>query len=85
MDDVCNVLVTLPSGQRFALNVWTYEFFERTRRDGEGLASHHLQQSYMLPPDLFVVDLDPTTLEAVVNDLLERGLMPKHCIVEEEN
>ncbi len=39
IDDFCNVLVTLRAGEAYALNVWTFDFFEVVRRQGEESAS----------------------------------------------
>jgi hypothetical protein len=35
----------------------------------------------MLPPDLFVADLTRARLESVVEDLLDRGVMPPGYLV----
>lgn len=40
IDDFCNVLVTLQTGETYALNVWTFAFFEVARPHGEETASH---------------------------------------------
>ena len=82
VDDVSNILVTLGTGEVFALNVWTFDFFERARRRGEELASTELAAYYMLPPDVFVAGLRRAVLQPVVEDLLTRGLMPTHCRVD---
>ena len=31
-DDFCNAFVSLPTGEAYALNVWTFRFFEVARR-----------------------------------------------------
>lgn len=80
----CNILVTLNDGRRFALNVWTFSFFNRARSDGEDHASAGLRNTYMLPPDLFVADLTRPTLEAVVEDLIDHGTLPDHCLVADD-
>lgn len=54
IDDFCNVLVTLQTGEGYALNVWTFAFFDVARRRGEETASRHVAGRYLLPPDLFV-------------------------------
>lgn len=84
VDDVCNISVTLDDGRRYALNVWTFSFFETARSDGEGGASAGLSAAYMLPPDLFVADLSRATLEAVIGDLLDHGALPDHCLVTDD-
>ena len=84
VDDVCNISVTLEDGRRYALNVWTFSFFEKARRDGEDGASEGIAAAYMLPPDLFVADLSRATLEGVVGDLLDHGTLPEHCLVTDD-
>ena len=85
IDDFCNVLVTLASGEKYALSVWTFAFFDVARNRGEDLASPALARSYMLPPDLFVTDLSRATLQPVVGELLDRGLMPADCLVTDDD
>jgi len=82
IDDFCNVIVDLPSGERYAFNVWTFDFFAVARSEGDELASAPLRRTYLRPPDLFVADLERPTLEAVVEDLVANGLLPDHCRVE---
>lgn len=53
--DFCNVLVTLQTGEEYALNVWTFAFFETARAQREETASPDVAARYLLPPDLFVV------------------------------
>ena len=81
VEDFCNVLVTLQTGEEYALNVWTFAFFETARAQREEAASPDVAARYLLPPDLFVVDLSKPTMESVVEDLLERGTMPADCLV----
>jgi hypothetical protein len=37
--DFCNVIVTLATGERYALNAWTFSFFEMTRSQAEEIAN----------------------------------------------
>lgn len=76
VDDFCNVVVYLSTGERYALNVWTFDFFEVARSQGEFRASPAVKHLYMRPPDLFVKDLTRPTLERVIVDVLERGALP---------
>ena len=85
IDDFCNVLITLRTGEAYALNVWTLAFFEIARRRGEETASRDIANRYLLPPDLFVVDLSPATVASVVKDMLERGTMPPGCSVNDDD
>ena len=84
IDDFCNVLVTLQTGEAYALNVWTFAFVEVARRHGEETASRDVADRYLLPPDLFVADLSRATIESVIQDLLQRGTMPTDCLVIED-
>lgn len=84
-DDFCNVQVTLATGEAYALNVWTFSYFEVARRQGQETASTDIADRYILPPDLFVADLSRATVEAVVNDLLERGTMPLDCRLSDDD
>jgi len=79
--DFCNIMLTMSTGERYALNVWTFDFFAQAVAQGELHASPRLQHTYMHPPDLFVKDLTRPTLEAAVVDLVERGRMPRQCLV----
>ena len=66
--DFCNVEVTLTSGERYGLNVWTYAFFRSLDpRDTGGEV-----------PDLLVADLSRTTITAGIVDLLIRDGIPAH-------
>jgi hypothetical protein len=75
-DDIFNMRITLPSGKKYALNVWTYKAIWRAvnewRETGECL-----QGSYLLPPDLFVHRLDRDLLEKVIADLLANDGLKK--------
>ena len=84
VDDFCNVLVTLRTAEEFALNVWTFAYFEVARRRREESASPDITDRYLLPPDLLVADLTRATLESVVSDLLKQGSMPPHCLVVDD-
>src|SRR3954469_23174834 len=85
IDDFCNVRVTRMTGEAYALNVWTFAYFEVARRHAESSASGNIADRYILPPDLFVADLTRATLESVVNDLLDSGAMPPDCLVGDED
>jgi hypothetical protein len=74
--DFCNIAVYLEGGERYALNVWTFDFFGEALRQGEINAAPAAKHLYMHPPDLFVKDLTRPTLEAVVVDLIEQGRLP---------
>jgi hypothetical protein len=84
VNDFCNIAVYLSTGHRYALNVWTFDFFATARADGELHASPEAKHLYMHPPDLFVQDLTRPTIEAAVVDILERGRLPAHCLMPDE-
>lgn len=81
INDFCNVVVTLTTGERYALNVWNFAFFEVARHQGETVGSPAIDRTYLLPPDLFVADLSRATLTAVIEELLRKGLMPNACLI----
>jgi len=82
--DFCNIAVYLSTGERYALNLWTFDFFELARAEGEMHASPQVKHLYMHPPDLFVQDLTRPTIEKVVVDILERGRLPQRCLMPDE-
>ena len=81
-DDFFNMKIRLASGSAYALNVWTYKFLERARRDDfhsrEGLGG-----KYLLPPDLFVEKLDRALLEEVVSDLIRKDGLKQEWLCDE--
>ncbi len=81
VDDFCNIAVYLSTGERYALNVWTFGFFAVAQSEGEMHASPAVKHLYMHPPDLFVADLSRPTIEKVVVDILERGRLPQRCLM----
>ncbi|WP_437729355.1 hypothetical protein [Sorangium sp. So ce861] len=71
-DGFFNMLIRLPDGTRYAVNVWTYDMLESARREaaqqGESLSGRYLEA-----PDLFVERMDRSLLEAVVADMIASG------------
>lgn len=84
VDDFCNIVVYLSTGARYALNVWTFDFFAVARADGELHGSAEAKHLYLHPPDLFVQDLSRATIEKVVVDILESGRLPASCLMPED-
>ncbi len=82
--DFCNVVVAISTGERYMLNVWTFDFFASARADGEDAASPEMRTTYMHPPDLFVTDLTRPTIENVVADLIMTERMPAHRLVADD-
>ena len=80
-DDFFNMIVTLASGKRYALNVWTFKLLERVvraRRFGDlqefsnvGEAKHPLEREYLTTPDLVVSRLDGGLMRRIVAHLLD--------------
>jgi hypothetical protein len=71
-NEAANILVTLPDGRRYGLNVWTYRFLETIIRQDQASGAH-LHGLYQTPPDLFVRELTRECLEKTVADLLKQG------------
>ncbi|KYG03652.1 hypothetical protein BE21_50570 [Sorangium cellulosum] len=71
-DGFFNMLIGLPDGTKYAVNVWTYKMLESARREaaqqGESLFGRYLDA-----PDLFVERMDRSLLEAVVADMIASG------------
>lgn len=84
VNDFCNVAVYFSTGQRYALNVWTFDFFAVARADGELNASPAAKHLYLHPPDLFAADLTRPTLEKVIVDIIEHGRLPARCLMPDE-
>ena len=82
--DFCNIAVYLSTGERYALNVWTFDFFAVAQVEGEMHASPAVKHLYMYPPDLFVQDLTRPTIEKIVIDVLERGRLPQWRLMPDE-
>jgi len=84
VDDFCNIAIYLSTGERYALNVWTFDFFAVAQAEGEMHASPAVKHLYMHPPDLFVKDLTRSTIEKVVVDVIERGRLPQRCLMPDD-
>jgi hypothetical protein len=71
-NEACNVIVDLPDGRRYGINVWTYAFLTTVvAMDAE--SGHNLYGTYQKPPDLFVKELTRECIEATIADLLKDG------------
>jgi hypothetical protein len=82
-DEVFNIQVTLPSGRRYALNVWTFQYLSRAVQECCS-TEEHPGGSYLPAPDLFVERLDRKLLEDVVADLIAKdGLSPQWEVPDE--
>ncbi|MBH8569188.1 hypothetical protein KB206_09860 [Microvirga sp. STS02] len=71
-NEACNVIVDLPDGRHYGINVWTYTFLATVvALDVEN--NEHLNGLYQIPPDLFVKALTRECIEATIADLLQQG------------
>lgn len=84
-DDFANVEVRLRDGRCYALNVWTFTFFQRARFPWPHEENVGEPAEYLLPPDLFVARLDRPTLERVIGDMLLEGEMRPEWLSPDEN
>lgn len=71
-DDFCNIMVDLPDGRRYGVNVWTYKFLNTAVIENKRLGEN-LEGLYLSPPDLFVKELSRECIEKVISDILKRG------------
>jgi hypothetical protein len=71
-NDVFNMIITLGSGERYGLNVWTYNYLQSARRQAEQ-GGENLKGAYLLTPDLLVRRCDRGELEAIVGEMIRTG------------
>ncbi|WP_073137386.1 hypothetical protein [Chryseolinea serpens] len=71
-NDFANVLVELPDGRRYGINVWTYKFLETAVKNDEASGAN-LNGLYLVPPDLFVKELTRPCIESAIENLLKKG------------
>jgi hypothetical protein len=73
-ENFANIVITLPDGRRYCLNVWTFDFLPLARYSWPYEKNHgEIPAKYVIPPDLFVERLDRTTIQAAVADMLAAG------------
>jgi hypothetical protein len=71
-NEACNVIVDLPDGRHYGINVWTYAFLATVvAMDVE--SGQNMYGTYQKPPDLFVKELTRECIEATIADLLKDG------------
>ena len=71
-NECCNVIVDLPDGRHYGINVWTYAFLATAvALDAE--SGQNFRGTYQIPPDLFVKELTRECIEATIADLLKDG------------
>jgi hypothetical protein len=71
-NDFFNMIITLGSGERYGLNVWTYNYLQSARRQAEQ-SGENLKGAYLLTPDLLVRRCDRGELEAIVREMIRTG------------
>lgn len=81
-NDFFNMTVTLDDGRTYALNVWTFKFFERAR-DIDRITDCCLGGRYLVAPDLFVERFDRKLMEQIVADLIHTEGMKNEWLVPE--
>lgn len=75
-NEFANILVELPDGKEYGINVWTYRFLEcAVKLDQE--SGDRLHGIYQIPPDLFVRELTRECIERTISDLLKHGDLDK--------
>lgn len=83
-ENFCNVSVILEDGRRYALNVWTFDFFPLARYPWPYEPDENAKQAeYLLPPDLFVETLDRDVIHRVISELMATGQMKAEWLVKE--
>ena len=71
-NEACNIIIDLPDGRHYGINVWTYAFLATiVKQDAEN--GKNLRGTYQIPPDLFVRELTRECIEAAIADLLKDG------------
>ncbi len=78
-----NMTVTCTDGVRYALNVWTYGYFELARAEAIS-ETNTLGGRFLEPPDLFVEVMNRALIEQVVATLIAQGRMRPEWRVPEE-
>lgn len=79
-NDFFNMMVTLDGGATYALNVWTFKFFEQLRASDDCV-----RKGYLTAPDLFVERLDRTLMEQVIASLIDtEGLRDEWLVPKDD-
>jgi hypothetical protein len=65
-----NILVTLAGGRKYAINVWTFQFF-RTSIAQDVIDGRNLGGLYSVPPDLFVKELTRECIYSTIENILK--------------
>jgi hypothetical protein len=83
-DDFFNMQIYLSTGEKYALNVWTFKRYEgireQNRHSGEVLGG-----KYLIPPDLLVQRLNRKLVEDIVADMLYTHSLKDEWLAQDEN
>lgn len=83
-DEIFNMHVTLSSGKKYALNVWTYKSLWRMVKDCQE-TGECMRGAYLLPPDLFVQRLDRDLIEKIICDLITNDGLKEEWSISEDH
>ena len=82
-NDFFNMQIDLEDGNKYALNVWTFEYFDSAVKEIE-IVGDNLNGKYLEPPDLFIKKLDRKLCENVVSDLIKNNALKKEWLIIED-
>ncbi|HEX6915955.1 MAG TPA: hypothetical protein VF145_11980, partial [Chitinophagaceae bacterium] len=72
LNDFANVIVDLPDGRHYGINIWTFQYMAATIRRGLK-AEESSDALYFTPPDLLVRELTRACISQTISELLEKG------------
>lgn len=78
--DFFNMCIIFPTGKKYALNVWTYNFFIEVFHKEKKLDSS-IQGRYNHAPDLFIEYCDRKLIEAIVSDIINKKELSDNWLV----
>lgn len=81
-DDFFNMTVNTNDDRSCALDVWTFKFLKRTRKEDQ-LSGDNLSGQYLKPPDLFVDREDRELLEEVVKHMIENDELEEYFPIDQ--
>ena len=83
-EEFFNMSVTLDNGKKYALNVWTYKYFELARKL-DIQSNDCLGGKYLIPPDLLIEKLDREMIVDIFDDIIRQNSLKPEWLVIEEN
>lgn len=81
-EDFCNVQDKMKNGKVYAMNVWSYSYFDDVRNELKQENSAK-EPNYILPPDLFVSVLNKSEISRVIDRLIKEEEMRDEWLVSE--